>query len=278
MLQGPDFSSDRLVAGVLKGAAQAEARQPRRLPLWDLSVVLEFLRQNPFEPLSSASLENLTLKTVFLVMLASGRRASEVCAFSGAEADVAFEADGSMSLSFLPEFQAKNQRPGDRSPFVIIRSLVDLVSPEEPDFLNCPVRSLRYYRRRTRRLRSKGQRKLFISLNLDYAKDISARTISRWASSLIAKAYKWLDEKGGGGGGQCVGPCVSTRAHEERAWAMSLAAKYAFSMRDVLDAAYWRSEDVFISHYLRDVAKSREDGTFGMPAVMAAGVFTLSSR
>jgi hypothetical protein len=42
-------------------------------------------------------------------------------------------------------------------------------------------------------------------------------------------------------------------------------------MRDVLDAAYWRSEDVFISLYLRDVAKSREDGIFGMPAVMAAG-------
>jgi hypothetical protein len=49
-------------------------------------------------------------------------------------------------------------------------------------------------------------------------------------------------------------------------------------MRDVLDAAYWRSEDIFISHYLRDVAKSREDGIFGMPAVIAAGVFTLSSR
>lgn len=78
----------------------------------------------------------------------------------------------------------------------------------------------------------------------------------------------WTKE---GGGGQGVGPCVSTRAHEIRACATSLAAKYAFSMRDVLDAAYWRSEDVFISLYLRDVAKSREDGIFGMPAVMAAG-------
>jgi hypothetical protein len=81
------------------------------------------LRQSPVEPLSFASLENLTL-------------------------EVAFEADGSMSLYFLPEFQAKDQRPSDRSPFVIIRFLVNLASPEEPDFLNCPVRSLRYYRRR----------------------------------------------------------------------------------------------------------------------------------
>jgi hypothetical protein len=111
---------------------------------------------------------------------------------------------------FLPEFQAKNQRPADRSPFVIIRFLVDLASPEEPDFLNCPVRSLRYYRRRLSDivyntvLRADGRaarirESFFISLDLVYARDISARTISRWASSLIAKTYKWLDERGGGG-------------------------------------------------------------------------------
>jgi hypothetical protein len=60
-LQGPDFSPDRLVAGVLKGAARAEAWQPSRLSLWDLSVVLEFLRQDSFELLSYTSLESLTL-------------------------------------------------------------------------------------------------------------------------------------------------------------------------------------------------------------------------
>jgi hypothetical protein len=133
-----------LVADVLKGAAQAEARQPLCFPVGSVGV---FLRQSPFEPLSFASLENLTLETVFLVILASGRRSSEVCALSCSKAEVAFKADGSMSLYFLPEFQAKDQRPSDRSPFVIIRFLVDLASPEKPDFLNCPVRSLRYYRR-----------------------------------------------------------------------------------------------------------------------------------
>jgi hypothetical protein len=121
-------------------------------------------------------------------MLASGRRASEVCALWGSDAVVAFEADGSMSLSFLPEFQAKNQRPGDRSPVIIIRALIGLVSSEEPDSLNCPVWSLRYYRRRTRKVRSVGQGKLFVYLNWDYATDMSACTLSRWASSLIRKA------------------------------------------------------------------------------------------
>jgi hypothetical protein len=104
-----------------------------------------------------------------------------------------------MSLSFLPEFRAKGQRPGDRSPSIIIRSLAGIVSPDEPDFLNCPVRALKFYRRRTRRVRSIRQRKLFISMNLSYKKDISVRTLSRWASSLIRNAYKWLGEQGGGG-------------------------------------------------------------------------------
>jgi hypothetical protein len=122
----------------------------------------------------------------------------------GATSDVAFESDGSISLSFLPEFLAKNQRPGDRFPTIIIRSLVDVFYPEEPDFLNCPVRALKYYQKRTHKVWSPTQRKLFISLNLAYDKDISVRTLSRWASSLIRRAYQWFDKEGGGGGGGAV--------------------------------------------------------------------------
>jgi hypothetical protein len=38
MLQAPDFSLERLVADVLKGAAQAEARQPLRFPVGSVGV------------------------------------------------------------------------------------------------------------------------------------------------------------------------------------------------------------------------------------------------
>ena len=50
------------------------------LPPWDLRVVLQALTQPPFEPLSVATLDFLTLKTVFLVALASGSRRSEIAA------------------------------------------------------------------------------------------------------------------------------------------------------------------------------------------------------
>ena len=51
-------------------------------PKWSLKVVLDYFIGQPFEPILRCSMENLTLKTVFLVALASGRRRSELCALS----------------------------------------------------------------------------------------------------------------------------------------------------------------------------------------------------
>ena len=45
---------------------------------WDLGIVLEALSKHPYEPLREASLKHLTLKTVFLLAMASARRCSEL--------------------------------------------------------------------------------------------------------------------------------------------------------------------------------------------------------
>ena len=121
--------------------------------------------------------------------LATGRRASEVLNFLGILGDVATERDGSISLCFLPEFIAKNQNPGQMSPSVSVRPLTHLLDSGEPETVYCPVRALKLYRRRARNIRS-SQRKLFISYNEAYSKDISATSLSRWFKSLIIGAYK----------------------------------------------------------------------------------------
>ena len=41
-------------------------------PIWNMAVVLRYLKQEPFEPLECSSLLNLSLKTLFLLVLASG--------------------------------------------------------------------------------------------------------------------------------------------------------------------------------------------------------------
>ena len=254
------FSDSSLLRDVIRGASLREAKSPRRLPAWDLFLVLASLREAPYEPLFSSDLKSLTCKTVFLIALASGRRASEVCNLSGLNKDIATQQDGSFVLKFLPEFLAKNQDPSDPSPCIIIRPLTDFLCPDDPDLKLCPVRSLKRYLKFTRSLRQ-NQRKLFISFNHFYSKDISVASISRWLRLVIKSAYA-----------SAPTGTNSVRAHEIRAWAASTAFAQSWSLKNVLGAAYWRSESPFINFYLRDVSLRREDGTHGISFVAAQQV------
>ena len=53
-------------------------KSSRNLPKWNLSVVLNELTKAPFEPMKDSDLKHLTLKTAFLLALASGKRRSEI--------------------------------------------------------------------------------------------------------------------------------------------------------------------------------------------------------
>ena len=48
------------------------------LPQWDLGIVVEALNKPPYEPLREACLKHLTLKTDFLLAIASAGRHSEL--------------------------------------------------------------------------------------------------------------------------------------------------------------------------------------------------------
>ena len=269
---GLDFGSS-LVTDVIRGAALSRRAAAQRCPRWDVFLVLAFLREPRFEPLATAPLANLSKKVLFLVCLATARRVSEVHALSGLPQDVTFHADGSLQLEFLPEFLAKNQSSLDESPSVLIPSLEEVVCPDDPDRVNCPVRALKGYRVRTEKHRSRGQRRLFLSINLNYEKDILKPTLARWLVSLIREAYSWAADTNFAG----YLPLVTPAAHEVRAWSASLAHSNGLPIRQLLAAAYWRHEDVFINHYLRDGAKLTGDGLHGVKALVAAQT-ALSSR
>ena len=53
-------------------------KSSRNLPKWNLSVVLNELTKAPFEPMKDTYLKHLTLKTAFLLALASAKRRSEI--------------------------------------------------------------------------------------------------------------------------------------------------------------------------------------------------------
>ena len=56
-------------------------KSSRNLPKWNLSVVLIEFTKAPFEPMKDTDLKHLTLKTAFLLALASGKRRSEIHAW-----------------------------------------------------------------------------------------------------------------------------------------------------------------------------------------------------
>ena len=254
-----------LLRDLIRGATLRAARVPRRTPSWDLVQVLASLRAAPYEPLSRASLKCLSFKTAFLLTLASGRRGSEVHALSGLSSDIAFERDGSVALNFLPEFLAKNQLPGSASPTLLIPALTRILGPDDADRLLCPVRALKFYLDRTQPLRSQTHRRLFISYNVEYVRDISLQTLTRWLREVIKQAYHSSDLP------------ITPRVHEIRAWAASLAFKHSVPLHTVLEAAFWRSETTFIHYYLRDVRRLRQDGSFGVASAVVAQS-ALSSR
>ena len=62
----------------------------------------------PFEPLGQVDLKFLTLKTLFLVAAASGRRVSYLHALTINEGHIRWDRDG-VSIIPSPEFLAKNE-------------------------------------------------------------------------------------------------------------------------------------------------------------------------
>jgi len=256
---GPSFSEDQLLKDVTKALALDCVTTARRVPLWDLSLVLKSLSVDPYEPINSSSLKFLTYKTIFLLTLALGRRGSEIHGLSGLSGDTRFEQDGSVSVRFLPEFLAKNQNPGQSNKPLIVKSLSSIGDREDVDISLCPVRALRAYLERSKSVRHKRLRRLFVSLNSNYEKDLSKATLARWLVETIKLAYA-----------KAGSIPLSTRPHELRAIAASLAAAHNIALNAILDAAFWKTENTFINFYLRDISARDESGCRRLPVVVAA--------
>ncbi len=261
-----DFISfSPLINDILEGIKNEFPEKNVSFPQWDLFLVLKSLLSKPYEPIESSDLQHLTMKTVFLVALASARRVSGVHAISGLDKDIEFaEGNKSMTLSFLPEFRAKNQiADTDRQSFQI-KSLSQFLDSTEPDVCLCPVRALKTYLKRTSRFRG-NKRRLFISMNPGHEKDICKNTITRWLKQVILEAYK-----SAGSSLNCY------QVHEIRKLSTSLGLAKGVSLKHIMETAYWRSKNTFSSFYLRDITTKRVNQTYGIDRVVVANsVITL---
>ena len=168
-----------------------------------------------------------------------------------------------MVLTFLPEFRAKNQSMTTLSEPFSVPGLTPVLCDDDTDVALCPVRCVKAYLAKTRDIRH-GKRRLFISLNPKYDRDIQKGTISRWLRALILTAYKESSAEP---------PSCPIRAHETRAIASSMAIATGAPFASVMRAAYWKRQTTFLHFYLRDVAIRRQDDSFSFgPAVLVGHV------
>lgn len=230
-------------------ARDVQLRRPP-LPSWDLSLVLQCLTKEPFEPLKKVSMMMCTLKTVFLVSFATGKRRSEIHSLTreSMKRDENWE-----SVYFSPDvnFVAKTELVNKGVSVlkeVEIKALGPTLGPDmQEDYMLCPVRALRIYLKRSDKIRASSQKKLFISVQEHYDKDISRNTVSGWLKRAVMVAYEHSSPDSQ--------RLYRVKAHDVRALSASWAFQKNASMENIMQACSWRSHNTFTGFYLRDLTR-----------------------
>ena len=188
--------------------------------------------------MAKADLKILTFKTVFLLALASGKRRSEIHAWT-------FD-----SFIWKRDWSEVTFSPLAIQP-VVIPALKPTLDPSlVQDRSLCPVRALRYYLDKTKDLR-KGKKLLSGAIKDGYSKDISKATVSFWIKQSIILAYQKSDQE--------VQNVSQVKAHEVRALAASMAFKGGVALGEIMASCFWRSHSTFTNFYLKDLCWQNGD-------------------
>ena len=241
-----------MLRDLLRSFQLSSVERVLRPPAWDLSKVLRYLNSPEFEPLSQASLRALSLKTLFLLALATAKRVSELQALSSIVTFVG----GDACLSYVPQFVAKSESLTRSIPRSLVKSLADFAAGLDDDLLLCPVRALCIYLQRTRSL-SPLRHRLFVSPRRP-SRAMSKNAVSFFLREVIHAAGASRPEVG------------SVQAHEVRSVSTSVAFHRNWSVSSVLESATWASSSVFSSFYLRDI-QHEYDGLLSLGPFVAAG-------
>lgn len=262
---GPNYSDSDTLNELMRSYVLERPKVTSLCPKWDLVLVLDALRKPPYEPLSAASMLDVSKKTLFLLALASGARRSELHALDLKETLVV---DGGKAYFLKPtqEFIAKNHNlhngKGKFEGFKIV-NIADYAGPDlAVENTLCPVRALREYLKRSKKRRG-NINQLFITCNhKGLARAANKNTLSSWAKHVVAGAYSTTTDSGSS--------VLHRSLHEVRAVSASLAHCHNVSMEDILTQCRWQHQTTFTSFYLRDV-KCQKDELHCLPPIQVAG-------
>ena len=226
-------------------------------PKWDLSWVLVCLQKAPTEPLHKSSELHVTIKTAFLLALATAKRCSEIHALAMDANHLRFnQSDGSVSLIVQTGFLAKNQLPSICP--IVIPSLARTCKREHLGRLLCPIRALKFYLKMTSSYRQNRTR-LFLSIKVN--QDIS---VSRWVAYTIKLACRKLTRRDIS--------FLKIKTHEVRALSSSWAFFDKVPLNGILKVAVWNQSSTFAKFYLRDMSQQMANLRTLGPIVVAQKV------
>ncbi|KAL0186045.1 hypothetical protein M9458_017715, partial [Cirrhinus mrigala] len=148
-----------LVIRFLRGAWRLNHPRLRLIPSWDLSVVLQALQEDPFEPLQSVDLSALSMKMALLTALASVKRVGDLRALSVNVSCLDFGlADSHIVLRPRPGYVPKVPT----TPFRVVTLQAIPSQEREPNLpLLCPVCALCIFVEHTQSFRRSEQLCLF---------------------------------------------------------------------------------------------------------------------
>ena len=237
---------------------------PPPVPKWSLPLVLWSLSRAPYEPIERCSFTHLTHKAVFLVLLGTACRRSELHALDRTRLQHREEwewVDLLPTPGFRAKFQARSNEP-ERDRHWHLRALPQTQVTSSRDKAKCPVRALRQYLLISDTKRQ-GTTKLFIPIS-GGKNEIRANTITSWIKKVIIHAYGVATPR-------IMAklqvpntePNLFRATHEGRA----LGPSYSFAsshpaLQDVLRSCYWKRHNTFIKHYLKDVTVTQQNGVF----------------
>ena len=219
--------------------------------------------KEPFEPLQACDLKLLTLKTVFLTLLASGARRGEIHALEAKSVSHTANWD-QVTIEVIPEFISKTavrESGATRFRSITIPALTPFAGPDLPEGkLLCPVRAIKCYLARTKEFRQQ-QRRLFISYQRNRKLDVGVNTISIWVKALLKLVYELADEQSSFLTGRTT--------HAIRALASSWAFYKNVSVEQILRSCSWKNQTTFTSFYLKNLYQIKEEMHVLGPLVVA---------
>ena len=191
---------------------------------WSLDKVLSLAMSRRFQ--DSPSMEDLHMRTLFLLALATGNRVSELGAILRSEEYCCFSEEG-VVLFPNPNFLAKNECPQARRDSIRIPRLKDDAGSHHP---LCPVHALELYLVATR-----GTPSLKVFVDPRNLSEISVQKIRLWMCKFIR-----MGDSG-----------AFPKAHDLRKLATSFAFMKTMSGEEVCSVVGWSSIKVFKRHYLK---------------------------